>query len=157
MFFSVVYSSYWKTSYLSCNDQWCGRGDRVPLTPGNLDKRGSIGSRRGHLECTPKSLPPLLRCHSKRIAIQPRGVEGAHYGKRIDPAPRSQSMTNMSSLDISTSAKMETNDEVFEEGSILTIQWLLDLWLNLPLLEVASTCLQCRSYVLAPPGNEMLQ
>jgi hypothetical protein len=58
------------------------------LIPGNLC-RSSIDSRRGHLECTSKSLHPLLCGQSKRIARQPCGVEGMYHGKQIDPMPRS--------------------------------------------------------------------
>jgi hypothetical protein len=47
--------------------------------------------------------------------MQPRGIEGAHHGRRIDPAPWSYSRTNMRSSDIFASAKTETNDTVFEE------------------------------------------
>jgi hypothetical protein len=48
--------------------------------------------------------------------MQPRGIEGTHHGRRIDPAPRSHSITNMNSSDIFALAKTETNDTVFEEG-----------------------------------------
>jgi hypothetical protein len=48
--------------------------------------------------------------------MQPHSIEGAHHGRRIDPAPRLHSRTNMSSSDISASAKTETNDIVFEES-----------------------------------------
>jgi hypothetical protein len=66
MFFSIVCSSYWKTSYLSCSDRWCGRGDRVWLTPGNLDKRalqekGALINLKFDRECPP--LYSLKWCH----------------------------------------------------------------------------------------------
>jgi hypothetical protein len=45
-------------SNFECSDRWCGRGDRVPLTPGNLDNRalqekGALINLKFDRECPP--------------------------------------------------------------------------------------------------------